>query len=97
MTLAARIAENRRLCMLKTLEELPDYRANESLLHQMVEEFAFSATRDQIRGDLAWLGEQCLVDLSDIAGVMIAKITGRGLDVATGRASVPGVKRPEPR
>jgi Fe2+ or Zn2+ uptake regulation protein len=97
MTLAHRIAENRRLCILKTLEELPDYRANESLLHQMVEEFAFSASRDQVRGDLSWLAEQCLVELSEIAGVMIARITARGVDVATGRAAVPGVKRPEPR
>lgn len=97
MTLAHRIAENRRLCILKTLEELPDYRANESLLHQMVEEFAFTASRDQIRSDLAWLAEQALIESSELAGVMLAKITARGLDVATGRAVVPGVKRPEPR
>jgi hypothetical protein len=50
-----------------------------------------------IRTQLFWLQEQCLVALEDVAGIYVATITQRGADVATGSATVPGVKRPGPR
>ena len=97
MTLEQRLAENRRCSIMRTLSEAATYQANESLLHVMVEEFGFSASRDQIRGDLAWLAEQGLIVVKSIEDCMIARSTQRGLDVAAGRIVVPGVKRPEPR
>lgn len=97
MTFAERLMENRRTCILRTLAEAPGYRANDSLLHAMVEEFGIACTRDQVRGDLAWLRDQGFVALDEVAGVYVARITQAGLDVSAGRTTVPGVKRPSPR
>lgn len=44
-----------------------------------------------------WLAEQGLVRTEELeAGVLVAAITERGLDVAGGRAVVPGVRRAPP-
>lgn len=97
ITFEERMQQNRRLCVLKTLADMPGFRANESLIHQTVVDFAFPATRDQIRSDLTWLKEQGLVTIDVVCDVMIGAITGRGEDVAAGRAIVPGVQRPQPK
>jgi hypothetical protein len=55
-----------------------------------------AASADQVRGDLAWLEEQGLVAVRSVENLTLAKATVRGLDVATGRATVPGVARPLP-
>jgi hypothetical protein len=96
-TLIQLLAESRRCCILRVLSETPSYAGNESLLHVMVERFGFPSSRDQIRGDIAWLGEQGLVTVDTIEDCMVPTITTRGLDAAAGRITVPGVKRPEPR
>jgi hypothetical protein len=97
LTFAERIIQDRRLVILRLLERTPCYSANESLLDLALEDFGHRASRDQVRGDLAWLAEQELVTTEEIAGVMIALATRRGLDVARGKAIVPGVRRPAPR
>jgi Fe2+ or Zn2+ uptake regulation protein len=96
MNFAQRMTENRRTCILKTLESAPGYKSNESLLHMMVNDFGLTSSRDQVRAELAWLAEQGLLDLEEIAGIYVVQITLRGVDVARGHAVVPGVKRPEP-
>ncbi len=96
MTFAERIAQDRRLVILKLLERTPGYSANESLLDLALEDFGHRTSRDQVRTDLCWLEEQELVTTEEIAGVMIAIATRRGLDAARGKAIVPGVRRPAP-
>ena len=96
LTLAERIAENRRLSILRTLEAAPSYTANDSLLHTMVEEFGFRCSRDQVRSDIAWLRDQGLVTAEEVSGVYIVRATTRGCDVATGSITAPGVKRRGP-
>jgi Fe2+ or Zn2+ uptake regulation protein len=86
-----------RLVILRSLEQDLGYSHNESILHAILEKFGHKVSRDQVRTQLAWLREQGLVDLEDVAGIYVATVTQRGADVATGRASVPGVKRPNPR
>ena len=49
-----------------------------------------------MNADAAWLEEQGLVSCEDLGGIIVVKITQRGLDVAEGRAVIPGVKRPGP-
>ena len=56
--------------------------------------FAQAQTSDRVRTDLAWMHEQQLLTVSQVADVHIARITARGQDVAAGRTVVPGVKRP---
>jgi Fe2+ or Zn2+ uptake regulation protein len=91
-------ARHLRLAVLRLLAEAPDYHLNHSILTDAVSSFGLSATRDQVRTELAWLAEQGLVTNEDLRGMLIvATLTERGLDVASGRATVPGVQRPTPK
>ncbi|EQB9053855.1 ArsR family transcriptional regulator, partial [Vibrio cholerae] len=56
--------------------------------------YGHKISRDVVRTHLFWLQEQGLVSLRDVGDCQIARLTGRGEDVATGQAVVPGVKRP---
>ena len=91
------LTEDRRLSLLLILAETPGYSANAFLLRDAVADiYGHKASVDQVRTDLAWLGEQGLVVAKITGDVAIASLTPRGADVAAGRAAVPGVKRPMP-
>lgn len=86
-----------RLTLLRLLAEAPGYCANSSVLTNAARQLGVVATRDQARVELAWLAEQRLVTtLEPTAGLIVATLTERGHDVATGAAEVPGVQRPTP-
>lgn len=85
---------DQRLVILRSLEEMPAYEANESILDTCLESYGHNITRDVVRTHLAWLEEQGLISIREMSECQIAKLTGRGQDVATGQAIVPGVKRP---
>ncbi|KAA9180634.1 ArsR family transcriptional regulator [Delftia tsuruhatensis] len=91
---ATHLAEDRRLVILRVLLESAGYTANEYLLHSMAERLGHVVSADRIQTDLAWLKEQGLIAVDEVAGVRIAKLMGRGEDAARGRVEVPGVKRP---
>lgn len=89
--------EHARLAVLKLLTDAPSYRANDSVLAQATDQLGLPVTRDQLRGQLAWLEEQGLATLErPTPTLIVATATQRGLDVAAGRAIVPGVVRPGP-
>ncbi|ECI6681024.1 ArsR family transcriptional regulator [Salmonella enterica subsp. enterica] len=90
------LASDRRLVLLRSLMECGDT-ANESVLQTCLEAYGHRMSRDAVRTELSWLSEQNLVRLSDVSGCYVAAITGRGVDVAQGLATVPGVKKPRPR
>lgn len=90
------LTEDRRLVILRLLSETPGYSSNESILDAGLEAMGHAVSRDQVRTDLAWLAEQDLVSVETVRGVMVARITQRGADVAKGQAVVPGVKKPSP-
>lgn len=90
------VREHLRVTLLRLLEEQPDYRLNESLLADLSEHYGFTPSRDRIRTELNWLDEQCLIGI-EREGIWVAVLTQRGCDVARGRVTVPGVKRPTPR
>ena len=96
-TYAETLAEDRRLVILKLLEQAPDYRGNIYLLQSALEGFGHSIGLNVLREDLVWLEQQLLVTLHPVGEVLLAELSGRGLDAALGRISVPGVKRPAPR
>ncbi len=97
MSYARTVQEHARLTILRLLYEDPDYTMNDSIITDMMPDYGVSQSRDQVRTELAWLREQGLVGYSDDAGIIIARLTERGADVALGRTTVPGVKRPSPR
>ncbi len=95
-TFAQLQAETRRCAFLRFLSEDVDYAMNTSLLQSALAEIGHGVSRDQVNTDAAWLEEQGLTTCEDIGGIVVVKITQRGLDVAEGRVVVPGVKRPGP-
>ncbi len=88
------LTEDRRLVVLRVLAESSGYTANEYILKQMLEQFGHVVSSDRVRTDLAWMHEQQLLTVSQVADVHIARITARGQDVAAARTVVPRVKRP---
>ena len=92
------VTEDRRLAILRILSEDTDYTVNDSILSTVLTTFGHDVPRDTLRADLAWLAEQELVTVDPIRDgrIYVARLSGRGLDVAQGRAVVPGVKRPRP-
>jgi hypothetical protein len=90
------VLEDLRLVLLRILAETVGYEANSSILALAVEPFGHHVSRDQVHTELAWLAEQNLVSIRQVATVQVAELTPRGMDVAHGKAVVPGVKRPGP-
>ncbi|MGH7027363.1 VpaChn25_0724 family phage protein [Brevundimonas sp.] len=90
-------AEHLRIALLRALLDCPECKANDSILRDLVATVGLSATRDQVRGVIAWLSEQGLTRHTDLGGLYVATLTERGEDVAMGRATAPGVRRPTPR
>lgn len=88
--------QDRRLVLLKALENAAQYRANAFLLRRYADAVGHVVSADRIEQDLAWLGEQGLIAVEKTGSVTVATLTQRGLDVATGRARVPGVQSPAP-
>ncbi len=86
-----------RLVILRLLSEDPGYATNDSILREAVVGFGHTVSRDKVKTELRWLEEQGLVTIDAVATVLIATLTNRGADVATGAARVDGVKRPGPR
>lgn len=91
------IREHLRLTLLRLLAEDPDYTMNDSLLTDLTANYGFTPSRDKVRTELAWLSEQGLITADTDPGITIATLTERGADVAGGRVTVPGIKRPSPR
>lgn len=91
------ITSDIRLVLLRLLKAAGGYSLNSSILHKLLgEKTGYQTSRDRVRSELSWLKEQGLVKLAEGIGCDIATITQRGLDVADGSATVPGVNRPSP-
>jgi len=90
------LRQDQRLVLLRILSELPQYRSNSSVMANLLGEFGHHPSRDQVKTELFWLGEQNLIKVEDIGSVLVVTLTERGADVAAGRASVPGVSKPRP-
>jgi len=85
--------EHYRLSILRALEAL-GYKSNDSMIQDACELFHNVMSRDQVRTNLGWLAEQSLVTVENVGDIMNATLTSRGQDVAQGKSSVDGVKRP---
>ena len=85
-----------RRAVLDLLMQTDGYDLNENILRSALSEFGHRPSRDKLRTQLDWLVEQNLLTTRTVGGIIIARLTDRGLDVAENRVSVPGVKRPLP-
>lgn len=93
---ANHVAADRRLAILRILEGSAEYRANLYIIQRVLADIGHSTSLDTVNTDLAWLAEQGMLELETVGGVNIPQLLARGLDVACGRAIVPGVARPMP-
>jgi len=89
-------AEKRRLTILQLLKDDPDYKINAALLQELLSELGYGVSGVVLSADLAMLSELALISTTEIAGVTLAILRNRGVDVACGTAVVPGVARPRP-
>jgi hypothetical protein len=97
MSLADIQMADRRLIILRALADDPDYAINNFVLHGLLAEYGHGVPSDVVASDIAWLEEQTLLSAEDAGpNMIVATITQRGVDVAAGRARVPGVARPRP-
>lgn len=97
-TFAEKLREDRRLVLLRLLSEQHGYTANSSVLHAGLQHLGVTASRDDVLTDLAWLADQALLTTrAPVDGLLVAELTGRGQDVASGLAIVPGIARPRAR
>jgi Fe2+ or Zn2+ uptake regulation protein len=85
--------KHRRLSILRILDAAPGYASNEAILHQMVNHFGITSTRDQVRSELTWLAEQGLVRNEDLGSLLMTRATERGIDLAQGMANHPDIAR----
>lgn len=93
MSFADYAVEDRRLLILLALSQAAGYTLPVRLLQSFMGDKGQRASADQVRGDLAWLKEQGLLERMDDE---VATLNARGLDVAVDRARYPGVARPRP-
>lgn len=91
--------KNRRLAILRFLAEDQDYSLNTSVLQSALTAIGHGVSRDVVEADASWLAEQGLATVERLEGmpVTVVRIRARGMDVASGVASHPGVDRPLPR
>lgn len=88
--------EERRLIVLQLLAlQKPHYQAQSTILREGLAAKNHQLSRDQMHTELAWLAEQGLLVTEVVGPSVTATLSARGLDVATGAAGVPGVRRPD--
>lgn len=92
----ATLQTHARLAILRLLEDAPKYTSNVSLMTQLLHQVGIAYTRDQVAGEVRWLVDQGLVTSEEHAGFIVATATVRGVEVAQGIATYPGVARPRP-
>lgn len=96
MMFADLVTKDIRLVMLRSMAEEGNA-LNESMLQSILEVFGHNIGRDRVRTEMRWLEEQNLIQIDKVANVLVGKLTGRGMDVATGRSRIDGVKAPRPK
>ncbi|BAN97870.1 VpaChn25_0724 family phage protein [Symbiopectobacterium sp. Eva_TO] len=91
------LTQDQRLVIVRSLNEYHG-ELNESVLQDCLDAYGHKVSRDRVRVLLAWLAEQDLLRLDTLpGGYLVAHLSGRGQEVAEGRATVPGVKKPRRR
>ena len=88
------VDENRRLAILQLFQEAGGDALNEDVLIRGLDFVGHPISRDALLSLLAWLEEQGLVEQRTVSSLVVAKVTRCGLDVAAGKARVPGVDAP---
>ncbi len=92
----ALVTEDQRLRILSALQADSAYSHNEDVLLLVLVEAGHTISADKLRTELTWLAEQGMVRLIKHGDLYVAQITRRGMDVAGGAVSIPGIAQPRP-
>jgi hypothetical protein len=89
MTLTEVMQKDRRLVILRTLSEVPEYNLNESILRQALREIGHpETTRDMVRADIQFLEQHGLVRVRKLdvpsGELWVVTLLEAGNDVANG-------------
>ena len=90
------LTEDLRLTVLQLLAEADGYGLNSAIIKRALADFGHRPSGDKLDTEMQWLAEQGLLTVSTTAGLVVALLTRRGADVASGAARTPGVRRPDP-
>ena len=97
MSFAEIQSQHIRLTVLRLLAKGGgDYSANDSIIADALPHLGFTVGRERVRAEIEWLRDSALVKVENVESLLIATLTQRGLDVAEGRTTATGVKRPSP-
>jgi len=89
-----RMVEDRRLVILRYLDEEPDGRMSVSLMTDALEIMSHRVPRNTVLEDAGYLEGLGLLRVEYVGSVPILRVTARGAEVAKGLIEVPGVKKP---
>jgi len=90
-------AEQQRIIMLQLMYQDSDYSLNDQLLQRALDLFGHAISIDRIDAHLRFLEDCDLVEVDDLGyGMLVAKLTRKGMDVAQGRIRMDGIDRPIP-
>lgn len=90
-------AQHIRLAILQVLHQDTDYAHNEHILGSALDQLGHHLSQDRLRAECHWLAELGLIEIDRVAAsVWVMRLARSGYDIATGRATRPGVARPLP-
>lgn len=85
--------EDQRRHILEVLEQDAGYSHNENVIRRALSSIGHAVSSDKLLNELNWLQEQGFVELDEVMGLTIAKLTKRGADIAIGAAHAHGIAR----
>lgn len=97
MSYANTMIKHRRLAILRHLEGCTDYTSNASILTDVLDGVGVTSSRAQVITELAWLKENGFVTYTEAGDFVVVEATGRGVEIARGRATHPDIQRPSPK
>ncbi len=86
------INKDTRRTVLSLLAQDTDYTLSDSLLLMAFDEMRKNVTADQLNNQINWLKEQGFVTIQSGLGFKSITLTDYGLDIATGKSRVVGVR-----
>lgn len=89
------LSEDRRLVILRFLNDISPESANESVLETAANCIGIASIRKEIRADLNFLSDAGCITIEWFADrLMLAKLTRRGQYVVQGKETISGIKKP---
>jgi len=85
---------NQRMLIIQGLYRDPDYRVSSDMLQRLLRQFGHSCGIAEVNDLVAELECAGYLTTERLAGMVIAKLTRSGLDVAEGSVIAPGIDRP---